>query len=512
MTLEVDSGVIEEAGSGIDIHAPRSHEQLACRDAGSFRDPAGHVFVLDDEVIRSVNPGAKASFEKVIASGVLAELAQRGLMIPTSLDESSRSLEPFKGARGETPSFLLRHPRLDFISYAHEWTFSQLKDAALCHLDVQLGSLERGIMLSDASVHNIQFHRGKPLHIDPLSLRPYIDGEPWAGYNQFCRMFLLPLLIEAWAGVGFQPLLKGSVDGIPLEYGASLLPRHKLLTSINGFLHVFLHTRMTKSVSSSRSSALQTSKKPAVPKSQHIALVKELRRWIVGLQSARSRKGPSTYWSEYACVNSYSAEMRQDKADFVDRFAKRLIERRLSGAINGRTLICDIGGNTGEYSQITTAAGVDLAIIFDSDLDSLEAAYARYKEGLPVFPMLMDIADPSASTGWNQSERKGLNERRGNVTGVLALAVIHHLCIGRNLPLHAVLRWLVGFAAEGVIEFVPKTDPMVQSMLSHREDVFSDYDESHFMSYLCEIAQVTDRLRLGSHGRLLISYSSKAHD
>lgn len=511
MTFEAASGIVEEASRPPVIGESPSPKQLASRDPGSFRDPAGHVFVLDEVVVRSVNPGAKASFEKVMASGVLGELARRGLMIPTSLDDSGRSLEPFTGARGETPSFLLLHPRLDFISYAHEWTFSQLKDAALCHLDVQLGALERGITLSDASVHNIQFHRGKPLHIDPLSLRPYVDGEAWAGYNQFCRMFLLPLLIEAWAGIGFQPLLKGSVDGIPLEYGASLLPRHKLLTSMNGFLHVFLHARMTKSVSSSKPSDNQAVKKPAVPKSQHVALLKELRRWIAGLQSARSRKGNTTYWSEYAAVNSYSSDMRQTKAGFVDRFARRLIERRSASSSKARTLICDIGGNTGEYSKVTTDAGVDLAIIFDSDLDSLEAAYVRYQSGVPVFPMLMDIADPSSSTGWDQSERKGLNERSSSVTGVLALAVIHHLCIGRNLPLKAVVRWLVSFAAEGVIEFVPKSDPMVQGLLSHREDVFSDYDEVHFLRYLNEVAHVTDSLRFDSNGRLLISYLKSAH-
>lgn len=511
MTFEATSSAAEEAGRLPLVRESHTPSQLASRDPGSFRDPAGHVFVLDDIVVRSVNPGAKTSFEKVMSSGVLGELTRRGLMIPTSLDESDRSLAPFTGARGETPSFLLLHPRLDFISYAHEWTFSQLRDAALCHLDVQLSALERGITLSDASVHNIQFHCGKPLHIDPLSLRPYVEGEAWAGYNQFCRMFLMPLLIEAWAGIGFQPLLKGSVDGIPLEYGASLLPRHKLLTSVNGLLHVFLHARMTRTVSSSQSSQGQIARKPSVPKTQHVALLRELRRWIAGLQSARSRKGNSTYWSEYAAVNSYSSDMRQTKADFVDRFARRLIERHCASSRKARSLICDIGGNTGEYSKVTTEAGVDLAIIFDSDLDSLEAAYARYKSGVPVFPMLMDIADPSSSTGWNQSERKGLNERSTCVTGLLALAVIHHLCIGRNLPLQAVVRWLVGFAAEGVIEFVPKSDPMVQGMLSSREDVFTDYDEEHFLRYLGSVADVTDNLRFGNNGRLLISYLRRSH-
>ena len=479
--------------------APTSRD--AGRDAGSFRDPAGHVFVLPGEVVRSVHPCAAAAFRQVLDSGLLDELATRGLMIATTLDDSGRDPTPFTGARGETPAYLLLHPRLRFTSYAHEWTFSQLQDAALAHLDVHLLALARGMTLSDASAHNMQFHRGRPLHIDPLSLRPYVDGEPWAGYNQFCRMFLLPLLLEAWTGVGFQPLLRGSVDGIPLAYGAQLLPWHKRLTSLNGMLHVFAHAKMTQAVTSSRAGEAARAA-PAVPKARTVALLQELRRWIAGLQSRRNRGGAGTYWGEYATINSYSPAMQQTKAGFVATFAQAL-----AAGATAPTLVCDIGGNTGEYAQVAVDHGVSEAIVFDSDLDALEKAYARCKSGQPVLPLLMDIADPSAAMGWDQAERKGLKERRGGVSGVLALAVIHHLCIGRNLPLRAVVHWLVDFAPQGVIEFVPKADPMVVGMLATREDLFGDYDEAHFMRYLQEVATAGAQLRFEENGRLLVHYT-----
>ena len=59
--------------------------------------------------------------------------------------------------------------RLDFISYPYEWSFSQLKDAALLTLELQSRALDAGMRLKDASAYNIQFDAGRPVLIDSLS-------------------------------------------------------------------------------------------------------------------------------------------------------------------------------------------------------------------------------------------------------------------------------------------------------------------------------------------------------
>ena len=60
---------------------------------------------------------------------------------------------------------------------------------------------------------------------------------------------------------------------------------------------------------------------------------------------------------------------------------------------------------------------------------------------------------------------------RRNADAVIALAIVHHLAIGRNIPLPFVVEWLVGLAPRGVVEFVPKSDLMVQRMLRLRRDI-----------------------------------------
>ena len=171
-------------------------------------------------------------------------------------------------------------------------------------------------------------------------------------------------------------------------------------------------------------------------------------------------------------------------------------------------MIWDIGGNSGDFSKAALEGGASLSVIFDSDIDSLEKAYEDAKRGVPILPLLVDIANPSPQQGWKQRERAGLNER-SRPDGLIALAVIHHLAIGRNLPLQEVVHWLVDAAPEGIIEFVPKSDPMIVEMLFEREDVFVDYDEEHFLAYLGEKAEITGSARLPDNGRFIVSYSRR---
>src|SRR5205085_4824998 len=67
------------------------------------------------------------------------------------------------------------------------------------------------ILLKDSTPYNVQFRGARPVFVDVGSFEPLREGEPWAGYRQFCMLFLYPLLLEAWKGVPFQPWLRGSI-------------------------------------------------------------------------------------------------------------------------------------------------------------------------------------------------------------------------------------------------------------------------------------------------------------
>jgi hypothetical protein len=139
----------------------------------------------------------------------------------------------------------------------------------------------------------------------------------------------------------------------------------------------------------------------------------------------------------------------------------------------------------------------------------LESAFARSLEkNLPFQALFFDAANPSPNQGWNEQERSGLRSR-ASADAVLALAFVHHLAIARNVPLEEVLNWIINLAPAGIIEFVPKSDPMVQSLLRHREDIFSDYTQEAFLGTIDRGASIINTAVVSASGRLLVSYERR---
>ncbi len=93
----------------------------------------------------------------------------------------------------------------------------------------------------------------------------------------------------------------------------------------------------------------------------------------------------------------------------------------------------------------------------------------------------MDVANPSPSTGFSNAERPDFFERI-KTDMVVALALIHHLVIGRNISLQVLAEWFNRISKKLIIEFVPREDEKVQQMLASRKDVFTNYTESEFES------------------------------
>ena len=108
------------------------------------------------------------------------------------------------------------------------------------------------------------------------------------------------------------------------------------------------------------------------------------------------------------------------------------------------------------------------------------AAFAQEGRG-DILPLVLDLANPSPGIGWAGTERRSLLER-ADPDVILALALVHHLAIGRNVPLPMVVDLFARLAPWAVVEFVPKDDVMVRRLLATRRDVFPDYTLEGFRS------------------------------
>lgn len=454
-------------------------------EAGSFRDPSGSVFLVDGRVFRTVNPLASQHFDYVRTTGLTDELIAKGWLLPETRVESG-----VLGEAGSGASYVLEHPRLTYVSYPYEWPFGVLKDAALLHLDLHLRALDKDVTLSDASAYNIQFQGPRPVFIDHLSFRPYRDGEYWSGHGQFCQQFLNPLLLRAHCGIPHNSWYRGSQEGIEVTELNRVLPLRSKL-SWNVLTHVVLQARFQQGSAQSESSAPINQRK--LPKAAYRHMLGSLRRWIARLEPADRVR---SVWRDYAKEHSYSDDEVTAKKAFVGAFA---------GATRPR-LLWDLGCNTGDYSKVALQAGAEAVIGFDFDQGALELAYARaMSERLNFLPLFLDATNPTPDQGWAQRERRGLGTR-ASADGLLALALVHHLAIARNVPLDQVVDWLTGLAPSGVIEFVPKNDAMVQRLLRLREDIFPGYTEENFLRALRARAQIVREQKVSQSGRLLVWY------
>ena len=455
---------------------------------GSYRDPSGQVFLRDDRVFRSVTKYGLENFKAVEKTGLLTDLVDKGLLVPWWDADKNELCQEEDGVLR-----VLEHTPLPFISYPFEWSFSALKSAALLHLDIHQMALAKGVTLSDASAFNVQFNGSKPIFIDHLSFRPYLEGEFWKGHGQFCEQFLNPLLLQSQIGIPHNAWYRGTPEGIPSASLASLLPfrsRLKLQVLTNVILPVWFERR-----SSSSSEVSKSVSKKRLPLSGFQNMLAGLRKFIDSLKPPNQ----ATVWKEYAENNSYATDEAKTKSRFINEFCSNVKPN----------IIWDMGCNTGEYSQAALDGGAQMAVGFEYDIGALERAYARaLNEKLNFLPLHLDAANPTPSQGWNQQERGGLAERR-NADAVMALALVHHLAIGRNIPLPSVVQWLIDHAPQGVIEFVPKKDPMVQELLSLRDDIFDNYTDEIFDQAIASRAHVVREETITNTGRRLVWFKRR---
>ena len=424
--------------------------------SASFRDPSGFLFSREGILYRQVNHKYQQEYAQLMESGLYEKLVKAGRLIP-HVEVDQAPADPQDKAAYK----VIQPERVPFISYPYEWSFGQLKDAALATLSIQRRALKAGMSLKDASAYNIQFVRGKATLIDTLSFEIYKEGQPWVAYRQFCQHFLAPLSLMALKDVRLNQLLRVYIDGVPLDLATELLPfrtrfKFGLLT------HIHLHAGAQKKYSG-------TEVKPrsgTMSKQALLGLIDNLDSTIRKLNWDPG----GTEWGNYYDITNYSDAAFEHKKQLVDEWSARVKPQ----------LAWDLGANNGIFSRVA-GENCTFVVSFDIDPAAVEQNYQRMKSEKieELLPLLLDLTNPSPAIGWANRERDSFGSR-GPADMVLALAVIHHLAISNNVP----LTHLADFFAETgrwlVIEFVPKSDSQVQKLLVSREDIFPNYTREGF--------------------------------
>lgn len=395
-------------------------------------------------------------------SGLWVELLDAGFVIPQERVDLAL-------AYSDEAIAVLRPQQLGAFMYPYEWSFSQLKDAALLTLEIARRALGHKMMLKDATAYNIQFVLGKPILVDTLSFECRDEPLPWNAYRQFCQHFLAPLALMAHVDVRLIDLLRIHLDGIPLDLAAKLLPgRTKLNPGL--LTHLHLHASAIHAASGGESRTT----KAVLADNALLGLLDHLKSTIEGMKW--DPKG--TEWGDYYADTNYTRESADAKA--------RLVQQHLQNLPETARTCWDLGANTGRYSLLAAERGLE-TIAWDIDPAAVEHAYSHVRRsGIKnLQPARIDLSNPSPGLGWLQTERDGFLER-GPADVVMALALVHHLCLTYHAPLAGVVDLLSRAGNYVIIEFVPHEDSQVKRMLKTHSRRFEEYTLDAFRASLSE--------------------------
>lgn len=452
-------------------------------ESGSFRDRTSRVFYHNGAVYRALTQHALQDWEALSSTQFFQRLSADGKVIASERAEGV--LPPVQETQWAA---VLKHQLVPFISYPYEWSFSMLKDAALLQLELLLAALDEGMTLKDATPFNFQWLGTRPVFIDTPSFERLTPGEPWAGYRQFCQLFLYPLFLQAYKDLPFQPWLRGALDGIrPEDCNRLMSLRDRFRPGV--LTHVYLQAK---------AQARYAATDRDIKKELHHAgfqatLIKANAQRLHKLVQKLSWKHTASEWSEYTAHNSYAGDDKRQKEEFVRQVVLSHPWR----------LVWDLGCNIGAFSRIA-AENARVVVAMDADQLVIERFYQSLKaqEQTIILPLVNNIADPSPNLGWRGLERKTLTER-GKPDLTLCLALIHHIVITANVPLKEFIDWLASVTQELVIEFVTRDDPMVRTLLRNKRDTYTDYQQDYFERCLGETFAVIRREPLASGSRIL---------
>ena len=474
----------------------------------TFRDPAGHVLLLNDRVLRFVtNQGAQALRSFLNTNAARELLARRQLVKTTFLDADIRELGLALPGDESTPNsgaewVVVEHEQIGPRSFPYEWSPRMLHAAGSLMLDLAEGPLEENFSIKDATPYNVLFNGAQPIFVDVLSFESRDAHDPtWLPFNQFVRTILLPLLMNKYFGLRLDQLLLAHREGIePAEVAQAcgLLRRlNPLFLSLVFFPHWLGNKRPRDNDSIYRPRRLRNSEQARFILQRQF---RQLRRQLAKLQPSNR----DSEWSGYMTADRhFSEDYLQAKQSFVVEALESTVARR----------VLDVGCNTGHFSRLAAERGASVVAI-DQDPAVIDLVWKHAAaDRLDILPLVVNLARPTPALGWRNQECPSFLERtRGKFDLVLMLAVLHHLLVSEQIPLPAILELAAELTSEHlIIEFVAPADVMFHSLMRGREELHSEVTKESFERFANKLFTIARSQRLTDTRWIYLLRKTRCH-
>ncbi len=428
----------------------------------TFRDPSGSLSLEDDFAVRTIHPAARDQVMEFVTSQFCSKLQERGDMVAITLRNTPAGLQ-------------LLHPKVPVPTYPWEWTPSQWLAAAQLTLALCAEALNDGWVLKDATPLNILFVGSRPVLVDVLSFEPWNPtpkdhaSHIWMAYGQYVRTFLLPLLMNKLSGWPLELSLFKRDGYEPAELYKVLSWRQRL--SRAAFWPVTLPTKL-------EGAGAVGAQRQKVQHHRPVVAIHLMKKTLADLRMRTRRAMPEhtgSEWTNYAAtLQHYTAQESQQKLDWVRKVLEDLRPER----------VLDIGANTGVFSALAAECGARV-VALERDAAAAESLYRMSRKSrLSIQTIHADLARPTPAVGWENGETSTLLHRlEAQSDMVLMLAVIHHLILMEQIPIGEILDLVYRLTWRYVVvEWVPVSDPMFQSLMRGRDELYGSLTEEDLLA------------------------------
>jgi len=321
------------------------------------------------------------------------------------------------------------------------------------------------MILKDSSPFNFTFINHRCLMIDTSSFDFFEEPSSWNAYLQFCEEILSPFALMHFNSSIWGRLTQSYLTGLPLEFVSKELSwrSHFNLTCL---MHIHWHAKFKYKKEKEISNSKITKK--GFSKEQLKNLWEQI---FTNIQSWDNKELKNRNWDEYYDHQIESILYLEEKEKVISEW---LLELKPEITI-------DLGANTGKFSFIAAKYSKNVFAL-ESDIICVDQIFEKTRK-LPsnnITVIAADIVEPSPALGWANAEKPALSKRlKGDM--LLSLALIHHLSIGRNVPLNFIAAEFSNITSNyAIVEFIPKTDKQLKSLLESKEDIYYNYSEEFF--------------------------------
>lgn len=381
-------------------------------------------------------------------------------------------------------NLVLQHPRIDFISYPHEWCRSMLKDAARFHLRLSVLLSEYGLFLKDAHPWNILFSNSKFIFIDITSivdaeslllespLTPKLFKTPKFLSRRFriiriYTLYFMPYFIKPLINSFF---FNEETYRVRFEQRTLNIAPQSIRPNFQGSLNSS-KIELLKGIIQSIiiRSKFKTSFLKMILKGDSLSFFNNLDKIVT---SIKLKDNTSSY------LNYYKAKSEENSFLLNDGWNDKQLTIFDELQNPEYSTVLDLACNTGWFSKLSANLGKKV-IAFDIDHACIEQLYSDISEKkLDVLPLVIDLNNLSDVVK-SQNQDNGIilidAHTRFKCDIVLALGLIHHLYLGYGKSFEEIFYLFDSFTKHKIlIEFVSLEDSKIKDELEFFSAAMND--------------------------------------